>query len=182
MKSMKGVFVLGLLFFCFLFFVPNIYSQGQQESQKGIVAREKLLNLTDAQKTQLQNLRKKWQEERKELREKMRVKRNELRDMMKDPKADRGKTENLRDEIFEIRLSFMKNSYLHRKEVRNVFTPEQLEKLTKIRSNIPLKMMFRGHRMAGHPGMYGKFRRQGTHFWRGRNLRRPLFMHKWRWQ
>lgn len=97
---------------------------------------EDFLNLTPEQKAQLKELRKARLDERQGFQEKMRTMRQDLIELMRDPEANEKKIGNLIDEMAKLRAGHFKSSLKHRKDMRKVFTPEQLEKVDKAKMRI----------------------------------------------
>jgi len=58
----------------------------------------------------------------------------ELNKLKQDSGANSGETEKIQDEIFNLRIEQMKNAYMHQKEIKKIFTPEQLEKVSALRT------------------------------------------------
>lgn len=144
-----------------------------------------VLNLTPEQEARLQEFRKARQEEMKAFQEKMKKMRSELRELMKDPKADEKKIDGLIDEMSKLRAMQFKSSVKQRKEIRKIFTPEQLEKMDKFKARLMDQRAMR----KGQPFPQGRFLRQGRFFgperfggpWgRGYGFRGPSFRERMR--
>jgi len=122
---------------------------------------EEYLNLTLEQKTKLDESRKARQEERRIFVDQMRKLRSELRESMKAPQADEKKIEGLIDEMTQLRSAQLKNSFRNARDMKKIFSPEQLEKLEKMKDRFAAR---RGARF-GIFGMRGNWFQQG---WRHR--------------
>jgi Spy/CpxP family protein refolding chaperone len=119
------------------------------------------LELTPEQKAKLEEFRKSGAEERQAHFEKMRKLREEMRGAMKDPEANEGKINGLIDEMSKLRADQMKRDLARTREMKKIFTPEQQEKLAKLRDRID------DHRRA-------RFFRGGRGWERPRWQRRPF--------
>jgi hypothetical protein len=121
----------------------------------------------------------------KAFQEKMKKMRSELRELMKDPKADEKKIDGLIDEMSKLRAMQFKSSVKQRKEIRKIFTPEQLEKMDKFKARLMDQRAMR----KGQPFPKKRFLRQGRFFgperfggpWgRGYGFRGPSFRERMR--
>jgi len=149
------------------------------------------LNLTPEQEAKLQDFLKARVEERKAFQEQINKMHSELTPLLKDPKADQNKISSLIDQIAKMRADQTKKALTSRRDMENIFTSEQLDKLNQSRGQLmrrgPLndffmdrqRFMQRG-RFIG-PGMRPGlgFRGQGwfgNRWGRGmRMMRRPIF-------
>ena len=102
----------------------------QNQSRAGL----DIPDLTDEQKEQLKNLRENQREVQEQFMGKTKNLHLELNELKKDSGANAGKIEQIQDEIFNLRIEQMKTSYLHQKEIKKIFTPEQLEKMSAMRA------------------------------------------------
>jgi Spy/CpxP family protein refolding chaperone len=82
--------------------------------------------LTEAQRTQLQELRRKFFDETAPLRESMHAKRQELRSLWSDPNADANAIVAKEKELRDLRDQMQDAAVKERLEVRKILTPEQL--------------------------------------------------------
>jgi len=126
---------------CLINLMPTrtIFAQSQQRGRRPLLqnqTREQLHvpDLTDEQKEQLKKLRENQKEVQKQFVDKTKNLRLELNELKQDAEANLGEIENIQDGIFNLRIEQMKNAYNHRKEIKKVFTPEQLEKMSALRT------------------------------------------------
>ena len=188
MRKMKSVLVAALLVFSVQVFLSPVYAETPQEKkepEKVTSEKRNFLDLTEDQKNKLEELRKAQRESMVMFKEKVNILGKELRELSKDPQANAEKIEKLRDEMFNLRIDRMKKSYLHQKEIRKVYTPDQLQKMSKLRMKRSIRRGF-DQRFRGRTGVM-RGRRQGLRgmrfpFDRIRNLRSPsrLFKNRWR--
>jgi len=148
---------------------------------------ERILDLSAEQKAKLEEMREKRFEERWNFQDKMRRMRHELGKLMGDPKADEKKIEDLIDEMAQLRAGYFKGSLRHRKEIKKIFTPEQLEKIDKARKKILEGRAVRFGRFFQQQRSFrqGSFPSQGrfSRSWgRRRGFRGQGFMTPYRWQ
>ncbi|MDH7512925.1 MAG: Spy/CpxP family protein refolding chaperone [Clostridiales bacterium] len=139
---------------------------------------EEYLDLTPDQKAKLEEFRKARQEERKAFLDQMEKFRTELRELRKNPQANEKKIDALIDEMFKLRAGRLKSSFKHQAEIKKIFTPEQQEKLAKLRARMAhMREMRPGAffgRGGGRPGL-------SPHpFW-GRGPLRPRLRDRWWW-
>ena len=87
--------------------------------------------LTQDQRTQLQELRKKFFDETASLRESMHTKREELRSLWSDPKADPQAIMAKEKELGTLQDQMRDMAVQQRIEARKVLTPEQLSQLSE---------------------------------------------------
>ena len=149
--------------------IPHLRAEADPQAMRPRIRRpllEKALELTDEQKDQLKALREKWLDEKQAFRDLLRGKSGELRDLMKDPDAHAEAVEALRDEMFEMKQVYQKNAYLHRKEIRKVFTPEQLKKLSRTERFFRRPGMRDRGMGRGFSRPSGRFSRPGGCYWR----------------
>jgi Spy/CpxP family protein refolding chaperone len=124
------------------------------------------LDLTDEQKELLKGLQEKHREIQKQFREKVKNLNQELWELRKDAEANAAEIEGLRDEMFNLRIEQMKSAYLHRKEIKKVFTAEQLKTMAVWRSQI----------RENRAGINRRMPRGGQFMTRGRNPAAGRFM------
>lgn len=138
MKKLKTVLSLALVLFFASLFVSSVYGQDPQRARRPVVQdlnqmRLKVLDLSEKQKEILKSLREAQGELQVQFREKAKNFRQELEGLREDPEKNRARIENLQDELFNLRLELMKAQYAHGKEIKKVFTTEQLEKMSTLR-------------------------------------------------
>lgn len=176
----RNVMVITFIFVFLAFgFLPSlVFSQAQEKPGKEVKPApvrpgEKFLELTAEQKAKLDELRKMQQEERREFMENMRAVRQDLDQLLRNPEADQKDIDAVIDKMAKLRASHLKKAIQHRREVRKIFTPEQLEKMARLRPG-----MGPGN-LAGMRALRGRFFRRGRfhHFWR----RGPMFHPGWDW-
>ncbi|NOZ56360.1 MAG: Spy/CpxP family protein refolding chaperone [Calditrichaeota bacterium] len=113
------------------------------------------LNLTDEQRKQIQELRLKLAKETLPLRNELGVKRLELKELMMADKPNLKAIEGKIDEIKKLEASLQKKRVENRLAVRSILTPEQQEKLAKLRRMG--RMMHHGKKGMRRPGcMHGR--------------------------
>lgn len=164
---------LGAVLFILFTFYPSV-SFAQPEGRE--MDRKNNLNFTPEQKTKLEERRKARQEERQAFREQMRNLRADLREAMKDPQADEKKIDALIDEMTRLRATRLKSSLRQSREIRKIFTPEQLEKLEKFRAGITHS---RGRRQGHFWNRGGWAPRWRRHLFRGRGYYGPGLRDRW---
>jgi Spy/CpxP family protein refolding chaperone len=160
----------------FVFALIPLLGYGQPQDRPGRF--EQFLELTPEQKAKIEEFRKSGVEERQAHFEKMRKLREDMREAMKDPEANKGKINGLIDEMSRLRADRMKRGLARTREMKKIFTPEQQEKLAKLRDRMADRRgarFFRGGRGWERPGWQ---RRPFSDFGRRhpRMDRRP-----WRW-
>ena len=150
-------------------FPPIAYGQEAKKPEKKIArdypsSWEEYLDLTPEQKSKLEELRKKRQAEREESIKNIQAVRKELRELMRDPEANEKRILEIYDEQAKFRADRFKRSIQHRKEIKNILTPEQWEKLEKIKK----RMVLRRGRFMGRKGFFrrGFHRQRFPRFWR----------------
>lgn len=169
MKRYVLFMTLILFFLSSTLFPPNAQGQEAKKPEKKVSrdylrARGEFLALTPEQKSKLEEFRKKRQEERKESRENMRAVRKELRELMRDPEANEKKILGIYDQLSKLRSTRFKKFVQHRKEIKKILTPEQWEKLGKLKERIARR---RGRLMRRRGFFRRGFQRQRFHrFWR----------------
>ncbi len=109
-----------LLFFC-LFASPLYAQHSYFDFERG-------LNLSDLQKTAVEDIKKKYMDEWRASKGEVIKKRLELKDLGKNPLINRDRAEKLQKEILEIEIS-RKNLYnQYRGEMSRILNEEQREK------------------------------------------------------
>jgi len=188
MKRCVMSMTLVLIFLSFIFSPSSLKGQESEKPEKTAyrgrpMAAENFLDLTPEQRSKLEEFRKMCQEERRELMDNMRAVREELRELMRDPEANEKKILGLYDQISKFRSSRFKKFVQHRKEMRKILTPEQLDKLEKFRNRIAQRRDLGRARFGGRRGFFrrGPFPQERFYHFgrRGRNFRGWPFM--WRW-
>lgn len=133
--------------------VPSIFGQAPQRGRRPMLqnqtrAQLQAPDLTDEQKEQLKNLRENQREIQEQFMGKTKNLHLELNELKQDAVANAVKIEKIQDEIFNLRIEQMKNAYMHRKEIKKVFTPEQLEKMSVLRTRSQQGRAMRNRRMS----------------------------------
>lgn len=174
MSNPKWHMKTALVLFIFALIPLLGYGQPQDQSRRF----ERFLDLTPDQEAKLEELRKSAGEERQVHFEKMRKLREDMREAMKDPEANEAKINRLIDEMSGLRAERMKRGLARTREMRKMLTPEQREKLAKLRGRRAGRheaRSFRGQRGWERPG---RRHRPSEDFGRRRPRmdRRP-----WRW-
>jgi Spy/CpxP family protein refolding chaperone len=95
-----------------------------------------LFNITPDQEKMLRELREAGRKDRQAFRDEMLKMRDEMRALMKDPQANAAKIDKLIDARARLRAEREKKAFRSREDWRKVFTPEQLEKMSKYRGVI----------------------------------------------
>lgn len=169
MKRYVLFMTLILFFLSSAIFTPIAHSQ-EAKKPEGKVSRdypstwEEYIDLTPEQKSKLEEFRKKRQAERKESMKNMWAVRKELRELMRDPEANEKKILGIYDKQAKFRSDRFKKSFQHRKEIKEILTTEQWEKLEKLKK----RMALRRGRFMGREGFFRRgIKRQRFHrFWR----------------
>jgi len=138
MNKFKTVLAFTLVIFVVSLCVPAVSAQAPQRGRRPQLqnhprAQLNILDLTDEQKEQLKNLRENQREVQKQFMDKTKNLRLELNELNQDAVANAVEIEKIQDEIFNLRIEQMKNAYMHQKEIKKMFTPEQLEKMSELR-------------------------------------------------
>jgi Spy/CpxP family protein refolding chaperone len=120
----KTIIVLGLVAVT-LFGVAYVYAQGQGYGRMGW-GHGKWSSLTSEQKTEFQELRKKFIDETAQLRSAIVTKRQELRSLWTDPKADPLAIQGKDNELRSLQDQMRDKAFQSMLEARNILTPEQL--------------------------------------------------------
>lgn len=188
MRKVVNFTTLIVVFLSFSLLPSLVYGQSPDEPEKNVKGeipqeRKNFLDLTPEQKDKLKELRDAHREQNKALFEEMRKLQLEMRELMRDSEVNEKEIMALYDKIAKLRAEKFSRSLEQRKAVRNILTPEQLEKLEKFRSQIGLR---RGLQRGGFLGRRGAMMRgfylgQGRGFlWRRfRHFRRHPFGHRW---
>lgn len=135
------------------------------------------LDLTPDQKAKLEEFRKVRQEERQAFLDQMGKLRADLRELRKDPQANEKKIDALIDDMFKLRAGQLKSSIKHSAEVKKIFTPEQQEKLARLRARTARLRDRRPGAFWGRGGDRFGWRQRP---FRGRGFFRPLPRERWR--
>ena len=137
---------------------------------------ERLLDLTSEQQGKIDALRKAHREQQAAVREEMRKVREEFRALRENLQSDPAKAESLIDRISKLKADQMKAGLRHRREMDQVLTPEQREKLKEIRAKMQQRMdrlqnrrqgleRFMGRRGFGRGmGRFNRMRHRGLGF------------------
>lgn len=178
----KSPLLVGLIFLAVLIaFGPSV-ALGQPARNPERTVRpfwEDYLDLTPDQKAKLEEFRKARQGEREAFLDQMGKLRADLRELRKDPQANEKKIDALIDEMFKLRAGRLKSSFKHLAEVKKIFTPEQQEKLARLRARMD---RFRDRR----PGAFfgrggGRLGMRQLPSWGRGFLHRRLRDRGWRW-
>jgi len=196
-KRITAIAALSLFTAVFLAASSSAQTQTQTQDQEkpALAAGARLrdaLNLTPEQEAKLKVYREARQKESQEFRDEMRKMQTELHDLTDDPKADQKKIDGLIDEMFKLRADRQKASFRNRAEWKNIFTPEQLEKMQNVRGRLGRLADIQGMRLGralGRGGLgLGVGRLQGLRPMgralgpgRGWMMRRPGRGLRWRW-
>ena len=160
----------------FILFAPSL--QGQEKKAEKEVSKGSplppmgFLDLSPEQKAKLEEFRKMRQEERKKFLENIEPLGQKLEGLIRDPNSEAKEVDALIDQISKLRSTHLKRVIQQRRELRKIFTPEQLKKLEK----------FRGFARERFLGRRGFFLGPRHSFWRrGGRFRGWLFRNWWRW-
>ena len=139
MNKFKTVLAFTLVIFVVSLCVPSLFGQDPQRGRRPMMQNQSRAilsapDLTDEQKEQLKNLRENQREVQEQFMGKTNNLRLELNELKQDSVANSGEIEKIQDEIFNLRIEQMKNAYMHQKEIKKIFTPEQLEKMAALRT------------------------------------------------
>jgi Spy/CpxP family protein refolding chaperone len=173
--------IIACAFLSFTFFSVSLLGQAEKkaakEESKGYLPQRSFLDLSAEQKSKLEEFRKTRQEDMKQFQEKMRPLREKLQTLLRDPNSDLKEINALIDQTSNLRADHQKKAIAQRREIRKIFTPEQLEKLERFRR-------FAGARFFGRRGfgMFPRMGRMGFFGERGGPGRGfPFMMRRWRW-
>jgi len=144
MNKFKTVLVFALVIFVVSLCVPTLFGQVPQRDRRPMLQNQPRVGLnvpdqTDEQKEQLKNLREKQREVQEQFMDKTENLYLELNKLRQDPAANAAEIEKIQDEIFNLRIEHMKTAYMHQKEIKKIFTPEQLEKMAVLRTRSSLR-------------------------------------------
>lgn len=144
------------------------------------------LDLTPEQQARFEALRKATWEQRQARRDEMNKMRDELRALQSEAQADPKRVEALIDRISKLRADRMKSAFQHRREMENILTPQQREKMAAFRGRVRglraagCEYGLRLGRRAAAPGLNQRLNRgsspvflRGFERGRGRSMRRP---------
>jgi Spy/CpxP family protein refolding chaperone len=139
------------------------------------------LGLTSDQRKALEEFRKARRDEMRTFRDEMAKLRDEMRGLAKDPQANQAKIDALIDRRAALRAGREKAGLRARAERNKIFTPEQLEKLKSLRSQVAGRAGLAGRgRMMG-PGRFTGLRAGARRMARLRALRHRPLLRRWRW-
>jgi len=187
MKRYAMAFI--LVFLCFSLFPSGLLGEESSRPEEVLtgdypVDSENFLDLTPEQESKLKEFRKMRQEERREFQSKMREVRKKMARMMRDPEANEKAIQGLYQETAKLRSGHLAQVIMHKKEIKKILTPEQLEKLEKAKKRIAQRRSFQRNRFLGRGGFSrsGRFRQMDRvrFFWRGRHFGGRLFLNNWR--
>ncbi len=105
-----------------LLFTPPLYAQQRyNEFERG-------LNLSDSQRSQMQEIRKRYSNQWQDLKSESMRRRLELNEMSREPGTDRDRAERLQREMGEMELQRKSLYRSYRDDVNRVLTEEQRER------------------------------------------------------
>lgn len=181
MRKYALFIIMACAFLSFTFFSASLLGQAEKkaakEESKVYPPQREFLNLSAEQKSKLEEFRKIREEEMMQFQEKMRPLREKLQTMLRDPNSDLKEINALIDQTSNLRADHQKKVIAQRREIRKIFTPEQLEKLERFpRFAGPMFFGRRGF------GMFPLIGRMGFFWGRGGPGRGfPFMMRRWRW-
>jgi Spy/CpxP family protein refolding chaperone len=166
MNKLKTVLVFTLVIFVVSLCAPAVFGQVPQRGRRPMMQnqpREKLNipDLSDEQMEQLKNLRENQREVQKQFMEKTENLRLKINELKQDAAANAVEIEKIQDTIFNLKIEQMKNAYQNQKEIRKIFTPEQLEKMSALRMRSSMfgrAAMQRRGLNRGRGQMFGRYR------------------------
>ncbi|MCJ7582699.1 MAG: Spy/CpxP family protein refolding chaperone [Candidatus Aminicenantes bacterium] len=172
MNKFKTVLAFTLVIFFVSLCVPTLFGQGPQRSRRPMLQNQSraglnVPDLTDEQKEQLKNLRENQREVQEQFMSKTKNFHLELNELKKDSGANAGKIEKIQDEIFNLRIEQMKTAYMHQKEIKKIFTPEQLEKMSSMRKRALRNQIMRRGQNRGRMSGRNRVSQRGN-MWRRR--------------
>ncbi len=178
MKRNVTAVALIFVFVAFGFFPCLVFGQAPQKAGKEVKQApprpgEKFLELTPEQKAKLDEFRKMRQEERREFMENMRAVRKDLNELLRNPEADQKAIDAVIDKIAKLRATHLKKNIQQGREIRKIFTPEQLEKMARMRPGMGRPDLARMRALRGRFFRHGRL----PFFWR----RGPMFHRGWDW-
>jgi len=144
MNKFKTVLAFSLVIFAVGFCVHPIFGQAPQRARRPLMqiqARERLPvpDLTDEQQEQLKKLRENQREVQEQFMDTIKDLNQKLYELRQDPAANAIEIEKIQDTLFNLKIEQMKKAYQHRKEIKKIFTPEQLEKMSALPMRSPLR-------------------------------------------
>jgi Spy/CpxP family protein refolding chaperone len=113
------------LYALFMFFALSISPLYAQHSYLDF---ERGLNLSEAQRTSVEDIKRKYMDEWRASRREVVKKRLELRDLYKNPSSNRDSIETLQKQILEIEISRENLYNQYRGEISRILNEEQREK------------------------------------------------------
>lgn len=181
MRKYALLVTIACAFLIFTSFSASLFGQAEKkaakEESKPYPPQRSFLDLSAEQKSKLEEFRKIREEEMKQFQEKMRPLRQKLQTLLHDPDSDQKEINALIDQISSLRADHQKKVIAQRREMRKIFTPEQLEKLERFGR-------FAAARFLGRRGfgMFFPMGRMGFFWGRGGPGRGfPFMMRRWRW-
>ncbi len=138
MNKFKTVLAFTLVIFVLGLCVPSIFGQALQRGRRPMMqnqTRERLpvLDLTEEQKEQLKNLREDQRDIQKQFMDSTRDLYQKLHELRQDPVANAIEIDKIQDQVFNLKIEQMKKTYQHKKEIKKIFTPEQLANMSALR-------------------------------------------------
>lgn len=109
--------------------IQLVVAQGRDDGTRQRMHRmEKMLDLTDEQQSQIEDLRLNFEKEKLPMRSQIHKFRNDLKlEMVKD-QLDQNKVNQLIDQIGSARMEMQKKRLSHMREVRNILNDDQKKK------------------------------------------------------
>jgi Spy/CpxP family protein refolding chaperone len=160
MKKAKPLKVLPLVFLMILLFFSFSYGQKQEFPQKA-----DKLELTSEQKEKIRDLRTDSQKEMIKLRADLKIARLELEELLSEDRPDRMEIYRKIEEMGDLKVMLQKNRIDERLAMREILTPEQLDKLKTLRHKRGLH-----RRQEGRERFEDRKFRRGMMFERSPNL------------
>jgi len=144
MNKIKTVLAFTLVIFVMSLCVPAVFGQAPQRVRRPMVQNQprqelNVPGLTDEQKEQMKILRENQMEVQKQFMDTTRNLNLKLNELRQDPAANAAEIEKIQDTVFNLKIEQMKKTYQHQKEIKKIFTPEQLEKRPALRARSPLR-------------------------------------------
>lgn len=173
MKKNRTVLVFTLVICVVSFCAPSIFGQVPQRGRRPMMQNQprgnlNALDLTDEQKEQLKNLREDQKVVQEQFMDKMKNLHLNLSELRQDATVNALEIEKIQDTVFNLRIEQMKNAYQHQKEIKKIFTPEQLEKMSALRARA----------MPGRAALNRRVPHRGHMFPRNRFSRRGIMWHR----
>ena len=192
MKRLVKLTALALFFMSVTVYPPLVQGQTPESPEGDVMdyetASDDVLGLTPEQKAKLEEFRKARREEQRAHLEKIRKLRQEMKDLMENPESNEKGILDLYEQMSRLQAERFRASLRGRSEFRKIMTPEQLEKLDKLKSRMRERRKAIRGRFFGPRGMMGhaRFPRQ-SRMSRFRGMGgpfgpRPLRHWWWRWR